>query len=214
MQDVSGELREAHEASDEAFIKYTKNELPTMRHTEEFLATVQRKQLTTSVFSLLNRDNPKISQIEYERNYNLKVYRSGENQDALSLLKGNDVLTGGVDDFGRLFFCVVEDSSQIKLYLLIFDDEEGHWCFNLWYSKVRLGDVIHDCGKRKELLEKCSDYFIMLPKTTAVQSARDHPVYHRTVICRSCRIRDESGNLRLPVPAGRFCIMWLEKVTK
>ena len=73
MQDVSGELREAHEASDEAFIKYTKKELPTMRHTEEFLATVQRKQLTTSVFSLLNRDNPKSSQNQYERNYNLKT---------------------------------------------------------------------------------------------------------------------------------------------
>ena len=71
MQDVSAELREAHEASDEAFIKYVKKELPTMRHTDEFLATVQRKQLTTSVFSLLNRDNPKSCQNQYERNYNL-----------------------------------------------------------------------------------------------------------------------------------------------
>ena len=43
MQDVSGELREAHEAFNEAFIKYVKKELPTMRHTDEFLATVQRK---------------------------------------------------------------------------------------------------------------------------------------------------------------------------
>ena len=199
MQDVSGELRDAHEADDEASIKYVKKELPTMRHTDEFLATVQRKQLTTSVFSWLNSDNPKSCQKQYERNYNLKVYRCQDDQDPLNLLQENNVLTGGVDHLGNLFFCV-EDSSGIDLWSLIFDDEEGHWCFNLWYSKVRLGDAIHHCENRKEVLKKCSDYFIMLPKATAEQSPLDHPVQHRTVICRSWRIRDESGSLQLPVP--------------
>ena len=93
MQDVSGELREAHEAFNEAFIKYVKKELPTMRHRDEFLVTVQRKQLTTSVFSWLNRDNPKSCQDQYERNYNLKFYRRQNQQDPLHLLEDNDVLT-------------------------------------------------------------------------------------------------------------------------
>ena len=99
----------------------------------------------------------------------------------------------------KIFFCV-EDTGGINLFSLIFDDEKGHWCFNLWYSKVRLGDVIHDCGKRKEVLEKCSDYFIMLSKTGEDQSPLEHPVQHRTVICRSWRIRNKSGTPQLHVP--------------
>ena len=85
-----------------------------MRHTDEILATVQRKQLTTSVFSLLNRDNPKSCQNKYERNYNLKFYRRQNQQDPLHLLEDNDVLTGSVDHLGNLFFCV-EYSGGIEL---------------------------------------------------------------------------------------------------
>ena len=97
------------------------------------------------------------------------------------------------------FFCV-EYSGGIELYSLIFDDKKGHWCFNLWYSEVRLGDPIYHCVNRKEVLEKCSDYFIMLSKTTEEQSPLENPVQHRTVICRSWRIRNKSGALQLPVP--------------
>ena len=146
-----------------------------MRHTDNFLATVQRKQLTTSVFSWLNRDNPKSCQDQYERNYSLKFYTRKNQQDPLNLLEYNDVLTGGVDHLGNLFFCV-EYSGGIELYSLIFDDKKGHWCFNLWYSGVRLGDAIYHCDNSKEMLDKCSDYFIMLPKATVKQSTLEHPV--------------------------------------
>lgn len=170
-----------------------------MRNTYDFLVTIQRKQLTTSVFPLLNRDNPKRCQNQYERNYNLKFYRFRNNQDHLHLLEDNDVLTGGVDHPGNLFFRV-ENSSRIYPFSLIFDDEKGHWCFNIWYSKVRLVDAIYHCENRKEMFKKCSDYFIMLPKSTGEQSPLEHPVHHRTVICRSWRMRNKSDTLQLPMP--------------
>ena len=202
MKDDSGDLRDTYEGLDEGYIQNIKREFTTMRHTTEFLANILRKLLVTCVFTLLNEDNPNGQQKQYERNYDIKIYRCRSDQMHQNILEHNDVLVGGVDKIGNLFLCL-KDSLGIRLYSLRFDDEDGYWCLNLWYSKVRLGPVIQTCHNRKELDEKCIDYFIMLSRPIQDPSLMD-PIPHRTVICRSWRIRDENGRLRLPVPTRKI----------
>ena len=192
----SGDLKETYEGLDEGYIQMLKRELPTMRHTTEFLATVLRKLLVTGFFSLLNKDNPNGQQTEYNRNYNIKIYRIRA-QDALS--EGNEALVGGVDKNGNMFLCL-KDNAGIGLHPLRFDDKDGFSCLELWYAKVSLGPVMQRCQKRKELDDICHDYFIMLPRGIQGPTHAEN-ITLRTIICRSWRIRDCNGKLRLPVPS-------------
>ena len=58
MMEDFGSLRDCWESTEEAYIQKVKRELKTMRHTDDFIVTTLRKLLSTSVFSVLNKDNP------------------------------------------------------------------------------------------------------------------------------------------------------------
>ena len=58
MIETFGDMRESWEGHSESYIQNLKKEIPTMRHTTQFLATILRKLLRTGVFSIVNEDNP------------------------------------------------------------------------------------------------------------------------------------------------------------
>ena len=74
MIEHTGELRDAWEGLHESYIQEVKRELTGMRHTVEFLMTTLRKLLCTSVFSILNDDNPYSNHDKYTRTYDLRIY--------------------------------------------------------------------------------------------------------------------------------------------
>ena len=86
-------------------------------------------------------------------------------------------------------------AKEIKVYPLIFSDEIGSWKFNLWYSEtVPQNQHSYVYKGRKELLEDCCDFFILLREDTNDNNSM------RTMICCSWRARDDMGKLRLLLP--------------
>ncbi len=173
-----------------------------MRHTVDFLATILRKLLCTATFSMLNEDNPNSNHQTYARTHNLVIYRSSSHPNPGSILE-NDVVVGMIDSTGNMMLCTEDfGNNGITLHPVMFTDDDGYWCYNLWYSKASIGTSTEWCKDRKELLEKCSDFFIMLRPTllNGDDQPVSEPIEYRTVICRSWRIRHETGELMLPVP--------------
>lgn len=83
---------------------------------------------------------------------------------------------------------------SIVLKELTFDDKAGHWRYNLFYSPASIDNSKElVCEDRKDVVERSSDVFALF--------------YHEkcfTLICRSWRIRDDAGKLRLPTPRGKL----------
>jgi hypothetical protein len=69
-----GSVRDCWESTEEAYIQKVKKELKTMRHTDNFIVATLRKLLSTSVFSVPNKDNPHNDKVKYERTCNFKIY--------------------------------------------------------------------------------------------------------------------------------------------
>ncbi len=97
-------------------------------------------------------------------------------------------VSGLVDESGDLFICFEETVGKgIKLYPVIFNDNDGKWCLNLWYAKPSLGHNHLFVSDRAKLKDYCRDYFLML------RHNGDSSLW--TVICRSWRVRTELGLL-------------------
>ena len=83
---------------------------------------------------------------------------------------------------------------SIVLKELTFDDKAGHWRYNLFYSPASIDNSKElVCEDRKDVVERSSDVFALF--------------YHEkcfTLICRSWRIRDDAGKLRLPTPQKKL----------
>ena len=95
--------------------------------------------------------------------------------------------------------CVHEGGDNIiSLYEVTFDDSRGQWCFNLWYAEASLARCSHICKDRIELLEETTDYFVLLRRNGSLQS---------TAICRSWRVRNHLGELRLLDPHKDILLM-------
>ena len=191
-----GSMRYLWEGLMEKYIQLVKRELKSMRHTNTFLRTVLRKLLCTSVFDLLNKDNPHCQQEKYSRTDSVVIYKKSQDHPSLtSLFQSKNVLTGVIDRFNNMFLCVHQlegDSKNIDLYPLVFDDQNGQWFYNLWYSNGSIETPTRRCKNREELLNISSDYFMLLCQNNTAL---------RTVICRSWRVRDENGKLVLPYPS-------------
>jgi hypothetical protein len=187
----------------ESYIQNIKRELTSMRHTIQFLVTILRKLVSTMVFSLLNENNPHNVEEKYARTYNFKVYNP---KGDLSSILANDAVFGVIDKEGRMFVCVENSrGGKISLHPTVFDDAEGYWCYNLWYSPASLGVATVCCATRKELIEMSSDFFVMLrpvglEDTTQSSLGSNLMFTHRTVVCRSWRVRNDHGKLSLPDP--------------
>ena len=95
---------------------------------------------------------------------------------------------------------------DIYLYPLEFEDSGGVWCYDLWYSRATLGNVRERCEDLTELLKLCSDHFLLL-KQEFEHELISGCVEGHTVLCRSWRVRVESGELTLPTPSKMTLLM-------
>jgi hypothetical protein len=178
-----------------------KREIYTMKHNTNYLKKVLTNLLTTDVLNTLNRGNPFSERKEYARTNHVRIYRKGVKyaciRDVFSL---EDVVSGVIFDNGELFVCFEESREKgIILYSLNFHDQDGDWRCNLWYSDVNPTDKVSQTyASREAMLKECSDYFILLRRRGAME---------RTMICRSWRIRDDNGEIRLPLPQKHILLM-------
>ena len=202
-----GSVRDCWESTEEAYIQKVKKELKTMRHTDNFIVSTLRKLLSTSVFSVLNKDNPHNDKVKYKRTCNFKIYSCNKDENPESILKRNKMVSGIVDLKGRLMVCLHEQrGGDIYLYPLEFEDSGGVWCYDLWYSRATLGNVRERCEDLTELLKMCSDHFLLL-KQEFEHELISGCVEGHTVLCRSWRVRVESGELTLPSPSKKTLLM-------
>jgi len=82
----------------------------------------------------------------------------------------------------------------IAMHPVTFDDKNGYWCLNLWYSTILIGKHVEKISNREELMSRCQYFFMFLnPKQKSGSS-------EGTIICKSWRKRDESGEIRSPQP--------------
>ena len=196
-----GSMRHLWEGLMEKYIQLVKRELKTMRHPDKFLKTVLRRLLCTSVFDLLNKDNPHCHQEKYSRTDSVVVYKESLNYpNFTSLFENKNVLIGVIDHFNNMFLCaqqLQQGTKYIHLYPLVFDDTNGQRIYDLWYSSVSIQTPSKSCKNREELLNISSDYFMLLRQNNPTSGS----VSLRTVICKSWRVRAENGELILPYPS-------------
>ena len=188
-------LREFWESIHEKYIQNIKGELKNMRHTNKFLATILRKVLRRMTLEKLIEDNPYYQKKQYARVDNFKIYKlENSDQEPSIVLTKNTAVSGIIDAQGNMLLCV-EGKGQFSLHPVQFNnDGNGFWRYNLWYSQAEIGPVSKVCTSRKEVLELASDCFLML------RPIQSDTVLCQTVICRSWRVRNESGELALPRP--------------
>ena len=93
-------------------------------------------------------------------------------------------------------------SEELVFTPLVFNDNNGMWKLNLWYSETR-PEINHFrvYKSREELLKDCADFFILLREKDTINTSV------RTLICRSWRVRDDRGNFRLPLPLKNVLLM-------
>jgi hypothetical protein len=109
------------------------------------------------------------------------------------ILEQGVFVSGSINYCGDTFICFEERVGQgIKLFPVVFDDLNGKWCLNLWYANAQLGSDFQFVCDHAELKDFSQDYFLMLCHS------RENSLW--TVICRSWRIRDNIGDLSLPLP--------------
>lgn len=179
-----------------------------MRHTTQFLTTILRKLLRTGVLSIVNEDNPFSFNRQGDRTQNFKIYRRSNKKHISSILEENDIVVGVVDSKSNLGVCVGESgTSKIMLHPLAFDDAQGHWCYNLWYSRTYMNSPLKMYKNRGDLLANIVDIFLLLRPISLDHAESKEIRNHRTLICRSWKVRTESGQLELPVPQKDILLM-------
>ena len=94
--------------------------------------------------------------------------------------------------------CVERGAHGVAMYPVTFDDKDGYWCLNLWYSKMLICGNIKMATNREERMCKSQDFFMFSHPT---QSSK---LSVGTIICRSWRVRIKSGEIRLPQPHHFF----------
>ena len=160
----------------ESYIQELKRKLSTMRHTIKFLETLL--------------GNPLSSTDSWIRTYNLRIYPSVE-----EILEQNNIVVGMIDQCGDLYMCMeYRRTDGIALHKVSFDDSSGYWCFDLWYSRMTIGDSSRIVANREELTGMCRDFFMFLHHTDEKDSNIG------TIICRSWKVRVDGGKIRLPEP--------------
>ena len=194
----NGSVRNCWEGENESYIQNIKREIIIMRHNETFLSTILRKLLETQVLSLFNQDNPFSETQQYARTGNMKIYKKRASfTDILKDFKNQNVVAGMIDVKNVMYVCYFCNDG-ISAYPLKFDDKMGFWSCNLWYSKTSLLDCPLQFTSKENLNEVSHDYFLLLKHKESDQS---------TLLCRSWRVRNASGQLELPSPQKDILLM-------
>jgi hypothetical protein len=200
----SGNMRNCWEGENESYIQNVKREISTMKHNEKYLKTILTKILRTDVLASFNKDNPFSNAKKYSRTSHVRIYNKGLKHSTVDdVFSQEDIVSGVINMKGHLLVCFEESRVKgIGVHPLIFDDVKGTWKCNLWYSET-LPQSHHSSvyKSREDLLKDCIDFFILLRERNA------NNISMRTMICRSWRVRDDIGRLRLPLPLKNVLLM-------
>lgn len=204
MIEQSGSLRHCWEGENESYIQNVKREISTMKHNENYLKTILIKILKTEILDYFNKDNPFSKAKKYSRTSHVRIYNKGLKHSTVEdVFAQEDIVSGVIDKNGYPLVCFEESRVRgIGLYPLVFNDNNGMWKLNLWYSETR-PEINHFSvyKSREELLKDCADFFILLREKDTINTSV------RTLICRSWRVRDDRGNFRLPLPLKNVLLM-------
>jgi hypothetical protein len=88
--------------------------------------------LQTKTLNYFNRNNPLNKNTIYSRTSNVRVYAKGRSCEERSMILENEVFVSGVvNHCGVTLICFEERAGQgIKLFPVLFDDQNGKWCLN------------------------------------------------------------------------------------
>jgi hypothetical protein len=204
MIEQSGHMKNCWEGENESYIQNVKKEISTMKHTEQYLKTILTKMLKTDVLAFFNKDNPFSNGKKYSRTSHVRIYNKGLKHSTVEdVFSQEDIVSGVINMKGHLLVCFEESRVKgIGVHPLIFDDIKGTWKCNLWYSET-LPQSHHSSvyKSREDLLKDCMDFFILLRERDTNNTSM------RTMICRSWRVRDDIGRLRLPLPLKNVLLM-------
>ena len=99
-----------------------------------------------------------------------------------------------------------------------FNDADGKWMFNLWYSDVQVGDRVRSFSSKGEVQDFCADHFLLLRQLEdsdddELEASGDGipGLGHGTVICHSWRVRLQDGKLELPMPREESLFIYDEQ---
>lgn len=207
--DIYGCLRDLWEGEREGYIQFVKKELKTMRHKDQFMQTILRKLITTSILEYMNEGNEFSKSKEYARKLNFKVYSeaAADEDDPSSALCLSDMISGVVIE-DRLYVCFDNPGREDKtITLLPFEfDDDGLSRYNLWYAvpifagrqETTEDERILTCPSRDKLPSMVSDYFLSIPmiEIESDQGQKKGTPLH-TVLLRSWRVRNSDGSLKL-----------------
>ena len=134
------------------------------------------------------------------RTNNVRVYSKLTSRAESSMILEQEVFVIGFINGTDLMICFEESVGKgIKMIPVVFNDSDGKWCLNLWYTEVSMQPdyiLVQDHAKLKEI---CKDYILML--------RHDRESHLWTVICRSWHVCTELGMLQLPTPHKRILTM-------
>jgi hypothetical protein len=205
MIEQSGCMQNCWESESQSYIqKNVKREISTMKHNERYLKTILTKMLRTDVLDSFNKENPFSKAKKYSRTSHVRIYNKGQKHAKVEdVFSQEDIVSGLIDKEGNGLVCFEESREKgIGAYPVNFNDSKGRWKFNLWYSEA-LPQISysHLYKNREELLGDCKDFFILLRERGTNNSSI------RTMICRSWKVRDDMGTLRLPLPLKNSLLM-------
>ncbi len=165
-----------------------------MRYQTTHLQCLLVRLLQTKTLNCPNRSNPLNKNTIYSRTSNVRVYSKGRSSEEPSMILENEVVVSGMVNYcGVTLICFEGRVGQgIKLFPVLFDDQNGKWCLNLWYANARLGSDFQFVSDHAELKKISQDYFLML------RHNKENSLW--TVICRSWRVCDYLGFLNIPTP--------------
>lgn len=196
--DRYGSTRNLWEGGDggEGFIqKYKGANCPGFfRHNDEFMMPFTEKVMNAYMLDHVNTDNPMCERLHYARTLNFAIYK-------LESPLTEDIVVSGVVVDDRLYICFDSSKeSQVVLKRLKFDDTVGKWHYNLYYAPASIEHAeVVTFVDREEVLKKSSDSFALFG-VRASSNEVESEMIRFTMICRSWKIRDDDGKLRLPTP--------------
>ena len=191
--------------SGEKFIQKYKgaNTKGFFRHNNRFMVTFTEKVMNNYMLDHINKDNPMRYRDHYVRALNFTVYGI-----ASPLTLG--IVVSGVLVNDKMYVCFngqqtsSSGKNQVVLKELTFDDKAGQWHYNLFYAPATIDhnkEVI--CEDREEVVERSSDVFALFHLGLLPDEVESEKICF-TMICRSWRIRDDAGKLRLPTPQKKL----------
>ena len=175
------------------------------RHNDNFMMTFMQKVMNSYMLDHINKGNPLCERLSYERALNFEVYN--KEMAALSPLT-QGIVVSGVIVKERLYICfhqqVSSRNNQVVLKELTFDDEAGQWNYNLFYAPASIEHSKEgvNCENREDVVKQSSDVFALFPMDMSNDVDSEKTCF--TLICRSWRIRDDVGKLRLPTPKEKL----------